>query len=504
MNKNIVIIHYNTPHLTECLVRSINLFVQDAVIYVFDNSDKLPFVAEFDNVTVLDNTHGEIINFNKWLDNYPSKRNSHGRVNKWGSAKHCYSVEKCMEIVGENFMLMDSDILLKKDISELFDDECIYVGETIVQPASTIHRIQPFLCFINVDMCKENNVHYFDHNYMHGLNYTKNNTSADKYDTGAGFYVHASKYKHKDIKLGEYIVHYGHGSWKKAGERKLITPGEWLTINKSLWSEEKNKKVVYTCITGNYDRLKDPKYINGDFDYICFTDSKNMSSTVWDIRPLPAETEGLSQIKKQRYVKINAHKVLPEYELSIWVDGNVDILGDLNQFIEGVKKDGVSIYVPQHPVRKCIYDEAKIVIASRKDSKDVVNKQIERYKSDGFPADYGLLQSNIMLRMHNSEDCIRFMDAWFDELRDGSRRDQLSFNYVLWKNNDIKISYLDKYIYRSKWFNWRKGHSRVPTSAPSTHKLLTIKNNTSLHERREAFQKLIKTRRLKTHNIKIY
>ena len=81
MKKNIVIIHYNTPHLTECLVRSINLFVKDAVIYIFDNSDKLPFTATFDNVTVIDNTKGQLINFDEWLKNYPGRFNSGGKRN---------------------------------------------------------------------------------------------------------------------------------------------------------------------------------------------------------------------------------------------------------------------------------------------------------------------------------------------------------------------------------------------------------------------------------------
>lgn len=46
MKKNILIIHYNTPYLTECLVRSINLFVEDAVVYIFDNSNEKPFTAQ--------------------------------------------------------------------------------------------------------------------------------------------------------------------------------------------------------------------------------------------------------------------------------------------------------------------------------------------------------------------------------------------------------------------------------------------------------------------------
>ena len=98
MNKNIVIIHYNTPLLTECLVRSINLFVKDAKIYIFDNSNKYPFTASFENVTLLNNTKGEIVDFNKWLDNYKNKSKSNGKVNGWGSAKHCYSVENVWKL----------------------------------------------------------------------------------------------------------------------------------------------------------------------------------------------------------------------------------------------------------------------------------------------------------------------------------------------------------------------------------------------------------------------
>ena len=131
MKKNIVIIHYNTPFLTECLVRSINLFVKDAIIYILDNSDDQPFTADFDNVLLIDNTKGEIIDFDALLKKYPNKNKSHGKVNGWGSAKHCYSVEKCMEIIKDNFILLDSDVLLKKDISDLFDENNIYAGEII-------------------------------------------------------------------------------------------------------------------------------------------------------------------------------------------------------------------------------------------------------------------------------------------------------------------------------------------------------------------------------------
>lgn len=457
MKKNILIIHYNTPYLTECLVRSINLFVKDAIIYIFDNSNEKPFTAKFDNLTVFDNTKGQIINFDKWLENYPNRKMPGGRLNKWGSAKHCYSVEKCMELIDDGFILLDSDVLLKRDISNLIDDKTIFTGEVVTQPNSSVKRVLPFICYINVKMCKEKGVHYLDDNYMHGL---WKNGVADRYDTGGGFYMGAKDYPSRPISYSEYVVHFGHGSWNAIGKKNQYTAEEWLKMFRRYWSNEKNKKVVYTCITSDYDRLSNPKFLTDGFDYVCFTDNKAITSDVWDIRPLPKETEGLSQVKKQRFVKINPHLLLSEYDMSIWVDGNVTLKGDLNKFVKNVITSDCSVYVPKHPQRDCIYAEANAVVKMGKDKSDITRPQMERYRKEGFPERYGLLQSNIMLRKHNKLDCIKLMEDWFKELKDGSHRDQLSFNYASWKNIDVKVIYLDKNICKSEFFYWDGTHLR--------------------------------------------
>jgi hypothetical protein len=306
-------------------------------------------------------------------------------------------------------------------------------------------------------MCKEKGVHYFDDNYMHGL---WKDGLADRYDTGGGFYMSTKDYKHRDIRCSEYVVHFGHGSWNKIGKKPQYTAEEWLKIFRRYWSNEKNKKVVYTCITGDYDSLCNPKFLTDGFDYVCFTDNKTIKSDVWDIRLLPKETEGLSQVKKQRFVKINPHLLLSEYDMSIWVDGNVTLKGDLNKFVKNVITSDCSVYVPKHPQRNCIYAEANAVVKMGKDKSDITRPQMERYRKEGFPEKYGLLQSNIILRKHNKPDCIKLMEDWFKELKDGSHRDQLSFNYASWKNIDVKVIYLDKNICKSEFFYWNGTHSR--------------------------------------------
>lgn len=516
MDKNILIVHYNTPYLTECLVRSINLFVKDAKIFIFDNSTEKPFTAKFDNVTIFNNTKGQIINFDKWLNNYPNRKMSGGSRNYWGSAKHCVSVEKCMELIDGNFILMDSDILLKKDCSDLYQDDCIYVGQVQNQPSSKIDRVLPFICFINNKMCKKHNIHYFDDNYMHGLRKTP---KGDMYDTGAVLCKDSIGLKHRDISVSDYIVHYNNASWMSTTTKKHTrTVDEWLRIHKKLYSAEKNKKVVYTCIIGGYDSLSEPKYITDGFDYICFTDDKSLKSDIWEIRPLPKETENLSQVKKQRYVKINPHLFLKEYDLSIWVDGNVVLKGDLNKFVKKYINDKSSIYVPKHPQRNCIYLESTVVGRMGKDKKEVMKPQMDRYKKEGFPQNYGLLQSNILLRKHNNEDCIKLMEEWFNEVKKGSHRDQLSFNYVSWKNKEINIVYMDSHIYKSEFFYWSGTHNHNKSytrydednidmmewdGAMSKSNTVQPKVRKSIEHLKTEFHNLL-NKRIKTYNVAIY
>jgi hypothetical protein len=147
----------------------------------------------------------------------------------------------------------------------------------------------------------------------------------------------------------------------------------------------------------------------------------------------------------------------------------------------------------------------------RKDSAENINPQIERYKKEGFPKGYGLLQSNILIRKHNNEDCIRLMEAWSNEVMNGSHRDQLSFNYCCWKNQDVKIKYLDKGICNSKWFKWYMNHksNRSISRVISSNRTSAMKSTSASRERlasvREKVRNIINSRRIiHSYDVKIY
>lgn len=469
---NILIVNYNTQELTECAIKSTNKYTPNCHIYVFDNSNKTPFVNKFDNVTVLDNTKKQIVDLDEFLSHYPDRTKSSGYLGgTLPSARHCYSIEKAMDLIGANFILMDSDVIVKRDLNELVDNSCIFVGDISSYPFGTVKRLVPYVCFINYDMCKENGVHYFDENYMHGLYNKKVAQDADRYDTGAAFYLHASKYKYKEVDHTQYVEHYKAGSWDSKASRnvsKYKSPEDFIQKYKTHW-ETGRKKVVYTCISGPYDTLREPLYIDDDYDYVCFTD-QNINSQFWNIRPMPKETEGLSQAKKQRYVKLMTHKVFPEYDFSVYVDANVDIKHSIDQYVkENCDLEKKSLFVGKHPVRDCIYEEEKAVIKLKKDKEEITHPQISRYREEGFPEHFGLPQDCILFRKHNTEECIKIDELWWKELKAGSHRDQLSFSYVVWKLNADCVQYLNSTIFNCATFYWGR---HVPIKAVSKNEVI--------------------------------
>jgi hypothetical protein len=99
--------------------------------------------------------------------------------------------------------------------------------------------------------------------------------------------------------------------------------------------------------------------------------------------------------------------------------------------------------VPKHFARDCVYDEAKECVILGKTKYDETQKQMDKYKNEGFPKNFGLGENNILFRKHNSENIIKLMNDWWEELNTQTKRDQLSLAYVLWKNGE-KFCFMDE------------------------------------------------------------
>ena len=200
-------------------------------------------------------------------------------------------------------------------------------------------------------------------------------------------------------------------------------------------NSNKRENVIYTCIAGNYDELRQHAYINFDYDYICFTDNEKLLKFeefgIWKIRPL--EYTKLDNARNNRWHKTHPHIILPNYNKSIYVDANINIISDyLFSVLEMENKHKIKI--PVHPDKNCIYREIKTVLKFKRDTKEAVEKVNKLLKNENFPKNYGLNENCVIYREHNDEKVIKIMNSWWEMIEHYSRRDQLSLSYILWKN----------------------------------------------------------------------
>ena len=205
--------------------------------------------------------------------------------------------------------------------------------------------------------------------------------------------------------------------------------------------KRKSKKVIYTCITNNYDSLEEIacyKYVNKDWDYICFTDNETYINKkqigIWKVRPLVFNE--LDNTRNNRYHKINPHIILPEYEESIYIDGNLNILS--SYIFKEIKHRNLNLLLPKHLSNNCIFEEYKFAYREKIDKRSLIRKGWKIIKKSGMPRNYGKWECNLIYRKHNKPEIIEIMKEWWNFVKTYAKRDQLSFSYLMWENG-IKI-----------------------------------------------------------------
>lgn len=227
------------------------------------------------------------------------------------------------------------------------------------------------------------------------------------------------------------------------------------------------RKVVYTAVMGESKDsyvLYNPLTKSDGWDYICFTDNKIVNSDIWKVQTVSPSQTHPDPTKAARCIKILNEEFLADYDMSLWVDSRTLIGCDLNWFVEKYLTDDTDIVVMKHPERECIYSEAKAAIRLNKSSDQIIDSQINKYKQQGFPENFGLVATTYLLRRHHVPYQTAFMEKWWTEVHNGSGRDQLSFNYVLWKNplkikytsweNHLQIAYVFLGNYGANYHEW--------------------------------------------------
>lgn len=201
-------------------------------------------------------------------------------------------------------------------------------------------------------------------------------------------------------------------------------------------SKRKATGVIYTCIDGDYDNLIIHRYIDFDYDYICFTNNEELLKSgtfgVWKIKPLAYTQRSSSD--NNRWHKMHPHILFPDYDYSVYIDANINILTPY--LFNLIKSRNTDLLLPRHYNRDCIYQEICFFLENVNFAKyhEAYKKHQKLLKEAGFPNNYGLGENNIIYRKHHQEQIKTIMNEWWQFIENGINRDQFSFAYVLWKN----------------------------------------------------------------------
>ncbi len=188
--------------------------------------------------------------------------------------------------------------------------------------------------------------------------------------------------------------------------------------------------VVYTVLTGGYDRLRPGR---GRAAWRCFTDGSAVGATPWNLIPVPACHTVDERIRQARQIKLRPHAFLPPHKVSVWVDASIELRVSPKTLAAFVDREDIATfaYPDTWGHRDGAYQEAAACIQRGKDDRSRIEAQMSRYRRCRFPERQGLAETGIVVR-RDTPRVRMHSEAWWNEVKRGSRRDQLSFNYACW------------------------------------------------------------------------
>ncbi len=210
----------------------------------------------------------------------------------------------------------------------------------------------------------------------------------------------------------------------------------------------KEKKLFYTVLTGTYDRLNEIPAKLPNWDYVCFTDNRSLTSATWEIGLLE-NPQGLDPVRLSRHYKINNHLIDSGYDLSIYVDANIRIRGDLDCFAAQALPVDASCGFLLHPFLSSLRDEFEQCIALGKDDRQLLQDQYDWYiREKGFSDPFPHINARMIIRRSGNREVRNLMETWFEQLLTWSCRDQVAFNYALNSHQGLALAYIPYWNFR--------------------------------------------------------
>lgn len=196
------------------------------------------------------------------------------------------------------------------------------------------------------------------------------------------------------------------------------------------------KMAVYTCITGGYDDCPRVYQVDSRCDYYIITDnhSLNKDNTQLNVKYtdeiVPRYIKNVKDIN--RYCKSHGYLFFDEYDYSLYIDGNIDIIGNVFDYVTFLKNFGLAFH--KSPIFSDAYCELFRLYVSSRVSYSASREIAKWLHAECYPKDVLCLECGVILCDHHNINAKRLLDEWFElYMNMPVKRDQIYMSFLLWK-----------------------------------------------------------------------
>lgn len=224
---------------------------------------------------------------------------------------------------------------------------------------------------------------------------------------------------------------------------------------------------LHTVTTGSYDnatptyncsdvmtRMSSPFRDRYHVSCLAFVDShaaaRQVAQAGWTPMLLPPTPEPVHQQRKLKITGWNSSEI-DEFDLVVYHDGKSGLYGrggnasedicflerKLAQALDLVANGSVDLVAYMHPDRSSTAEELDAITCKSLCSAESLSKVRTLHHAHGYPDQAGLADtSNLVWRARGRSPALRLgMSAWIDAMETtGCMRDQLNFEYAMWKH----------------------------------------------------------------------
>lgn len=193
------------------------------------------------------------------------------------------------------------------------------------------------------------------------------------------------------------------------------------------------KIAVYTCAIGAHDWIHRAQVRPADVDFLRFSNEKPWRRMGWIHCALPPFSEAYTPRVLSRFPKLCPQEVLTGYDIGVWVDASIEIMGDITPLIEEFTQSGADLALFPHPSGRSVGEEFDFAIEAGRigpEFYDAAERQKQRYAEMGL-LDRKVVEASIIF-YRLSSDTLRAAGAdWWHELTHYTERDQVSQPYAM-------------------------------------------------------------------------